>query len=289
MVINLSRHRAAIIIGLLLIIMTLLLSGVLGHNKHHEKAQPKSEIQQKYGQYLTWKEVNRLFPKYAKATITDFETQKSFNVQRRGGQKHADVQPLTAEDTAVMKAIYSGKWSWKRRAVVVTLEDGARIAASMAGMPHGQGAIRGNKFNGHFCLHFRGSKTHGSGKVDLAHQMMIEKAAGRLETKLLELPAREVIVRFFTAVDQGDKGIALKLVYPQNQPANSLNLDRIDSVRIESIKQVSSTCFQVKIRLQCRDQKPAVYKTKEINLVPDRKGWLIQADSIRPLFTNSTF
>ena len=53
-----------------------------------------------------------------------------------------------------MKTIYQGKWSWQRKAIIVELEDGRRLAASMHGMPHGAGAIRGNNFNGHFCVHF---------------------------------------------------------------------------------------------------------------------------------------
>lgn len=60
------------------------------------------------------------------------ETGLQFQVQRRAGKNHADVQPLTKQDTAVMKQIYQGKWSWKRRAILVRKDD-QFLAASMHG------------------------------------------------------------------------------------------------------------------------------------------------------------
>ncbi len=39
-----------------------------------------------------------------------------------------------------MKEIYGGKWSWKRRAIIVIHQD-QWIAASMHGMPHGAGVM----------------------------------------------------------------------------------------------------------------------------------------------------
>ena len=92
-----------------------------------------------------------------------------------GGTNNADVEALTASDTAIVKSIY-GNWSWARRAVVVNY-GGRKIAGSMNGMPHGQQTIWNNNFNGQFCIHFLGSKTHGSGRVDPDHQAMVRKAA----------------------------------------------------------------------------------------------------------------
>lgn len=130
------------------------------------------------GDLIPWSEANRIFAMYDRALITDVETGLSFGVQRRGGSKHADSQPLTAEDTDIMKKIYGGQWSWERRAIVVTV-DGRNLAASMNGMPHAAGAIQNNNFDGHFCIHFLNSRTHGSNQVDAAHQAMIQKAAGK--------------------------------------------------------------------------------------------------------------
>lgn len=138
----------------------------------------KQQAQEMYGELLVWEEVNHLFPKYATARVTDIYTGLSFTVQRREGSAHADVQPLTAADTAVMKKIYGGQWSWDRRGIIVEI-GGYRIAASMHGMPHGGGKIVDNNFPGHFCIHFLGSYVHGGG-MDERHHREILKAAGKL-------------------------------------------------------------------------------------------------------------
>ena len=85
-----------------------------------------------------------------------------------------DTEPLTAEDTAIMKEIYGGAWSWDRRAILVKY-DGHVYAASMNGMPHGTSTID-NGFDGHFCVHFTGSKTHGTDRVDEDHQAAVAQA-----------------------------------------------------------------------------------------------------------------
>ncbi|HWJ79373.1 MAG TPA: hypothetical protein VNR61_15000, partial [Niallia sp.] len=79
---------------------------------------------------LSWEKVHEILPKYSKFTVLDVETGKKFKVQRRAGNRHADVQPLTSKDTKIMKEIYGGKWSWKRRAIIVIHRD-RWIAASM--------------------------------------------------------------------------------------------------------------------------------------------------------------
>ena len=124
-----------------------------------------------------WKsDIQKIFAKGVTATITDVETGLTWKEQRRGGTNHADVQPLTKEDTANLKKAYGGKWSWNRRAIWVTI-NGENYAASMNGMPHGGSSIKNNNFDGHHCIHFTNSRTHCSNKVCPNHQKMIEKAA----------------------------------------------------------------------------------------------------------------
>lgn len=154
---------------------------------------------------LEWKAVNQLFPKYSKFTVLDIETGMQFNVQRRAGSHHADVQPLTAKDTKIMKKIYGGKWSWKRRAVLIINKDRI-IAASMHGMPHGAGALK-NNFPGHFCIHFHGSTTHSTNTMDLSHMLMIYKASGKLEEYLVKANPYEVITAFVAGLKQQDNQI----------------------------------------------------------------------------------
>ena len=100
----------------------------------------------------------------------------AWRVKRSGGTNHADVQPLTAADTAAMKKACGGSWSWNRRAIFVTI-NGVNYAASMNCMPHGSGSITDNDFNGHHCIHFTNSRTHGTNKVCSLHQAAIKKAA----------------------------------------------------------------------------------------------------------------
>lgn len=110
-------------------------------------------------------------------TVTDVETGIAWREKRTGGTNHADSQPLTAEDTAAMLKAYGGSWSWNRRAVFVTV-DGVNYAASINGMPHGSGdSIPDNNYDGHHCIHFTNSRTHGTNSVDSAHQAAVNKAA----------------------------------------------------------------------------------------------------------------
>ncbi|RSK51800.1 hypothetical protein [Bacillus canaveralius] len=156
-------------------------------------------------QMLQWEEVNKLIPKFSTFTVEDVETGKRFTVQRRAGSSHADVQPISKKHTKTMKKIYSGKWSWKRRAIIVE-HKGKRIAASMHGMPHGAGAIT-NNFPGHFCIHFFGSTTHRTDHMDLSHKLMVFKAAGQLEGYLAAASPLELINAYIAGFKEEDEKI----------------------------------------------------------------------------------
>jgi len=121
-------------------------------------------------------DVTSVIPKGAKFTIKDVHTGKTFTARRWSGVNHLDAEPLTAEDTATMKAIYGGAWSWNRRPILI-LYKGHVYAASMNGMPHGTTTIDNNNFDGHFCIHFKNSKTHGTDKVDAGHQKAVTVAS----------------------------------------------------------------------------------------------------------------
>lgn len=131
---------------------------------------------------VSWDNVNQFIPIGSVFRIIDIETGLSFRAYRKGGHLHADSEPLSREDTAIFSAIYGGRWSWERRAVLVEFRT-RRIAASINGMPHGRQAIAGNGFNGHFCVHFQGSRLHKSGRIDQLHQEKILQAAGMLRIR----------------------------------------------------------------------------------------------------------
>lgn len=134
------------------------------------------------------------------ATVIDVYTGLRFNIKRTYGHNHADSETLTANDTSIMKEIYGGEFSWERRPIIL-ITHGRKIAASMAGMPHagrenlpadewvsnrseGYGAgynldaVKGNNMSGHFDVHFLGSRTHASDRVDEKHQEAVHIAAG---------------------------------------------------------------------------------------------------------------
>lgn len=123
---------------------------------------------------LEWFDHENTIPKGARIVIKDVYTGKTFNAVRWSGASHMDTQPASKEDTATMKAIYGGSWSWSRRPILVQY-NGHVYAASMNGMPHGTSTID-NGFDGHFCIHFTGSKTHGTDKVDSDHQSCVQTA-----------------------------------------------------------------------------------------------------------------
>lgn len=124
---------------------------------------------------LQWFGSEGIIPKGAVFTVKDCATGKTFQAKRWSGANHLDAEPLTDEDAAVMKDVYGGAWSWRRRAILVRY--GGRVyAASMNGMPHGTDTVGGNGFDGHFCIHFTGSKTHETDRVDGEHQNAVQTA-----------------------------------------------------------------------------------------------------------------
>ncbi|NGQ94275.1 hypothetical protein G3578_03685 [Brevibacillus sp. SYP-B805] len=181
----------------------ILLSGTVSRELEHWVTAAE---QKHFGRFLAWELVRKDFHRMSYADVIDLETGQRFRVQRRAGSRHADVQPLTKEDTRIMKGIYQGKWSWKRRAILVKVGNNC-YAASMHGMPHGAGAIKGNDFPGHFCIHFAGSTTHRRNVPDPSHSLMILKAAGKLPQQLMTAEPHMLVEYFLTAAREQDTAI----------------------------------------------------------------------------------
>ncbi len=118
---------------------------------------------------------NEWLHKGARFTVTDVKTGLSFRARRFGGWYHADVEPITSGDTAIMKRIAGGKWSWDRRPIWVTYA-GKTVAASMHCMPHMSNPTRSNNFDGHFCIHLKNSKVHETSKPCPRHQACVQSA-----------------------------------------------------------------------------------------------------------------
>ncbi len=145
------------------------------NSKNAKKATASDTAASRKTERLNWfKGGSNTIPKGAVFKVKDIRTGKVFTVRRWSGYNHLDAEPLTRSDTNTMKSIY-GHWSWRRRPILVKY-NGHVYAASMNGMPHGTSTISNNGFDGHFCIHFYGSKTHGSGKVDAQHQNCVAVA-----------------------------------------------------------------------------------------------------------------
>lgn len=126
-------------------------------------------------------DIQKVWAKGETAVVTDVYTGISFVARRWSGYLHADVEPLTAKDTAAMCKIYGVSdaqeiedrtnelQTWRRRPLWVTV-DGRTFAASMYGVPHNYpdgDTIRDNNYNGQFCIHFVNSRVHKSEAIDV--------------------------------------------------------------------------------------------------------------------------
>lgn len=146
---------------------------------HHIPVKPV--VSEKHGELLDWwTEAQYVFQIGDVAKITDLQTGRSWNVKRTIGANHADSEPLTSEDAAIMKEVWGGEYSWKARAVIVEV-DGRRIAASMTSYPHDIEYIKDNNFPGHFDIHFLNSTRHSDGQISDAHQQQVKIAAGLMQ------------------------------------------------------------------------------------------------------------
>lgn len=165
---------------LILIGQELLIPGEGPYPTYPEVSRGSSNRARKplYGELVSWWTVDSLFPRGSTAVLQDWETGKQFSIYRLFGANHADCEPLTAQDSQIMKECFGGQWSWERRPAILLI-GGRAIACSMAGMPHGTSQdIYGNDFDGHFDLHFLHSRTHGTDVVDPGHQAAVYRAAG---------------------------------------------------------------------------------------------------------------
>ena len=287
MIINVRIHRMMIAVTgatlLILMMILLLFKGVFTGSDTGE-SQPPSLNADIYGEFLPWKDVDKLFPRGSNAVVVDVDSGISFQVQRRGGSSHVDAQPLTAGDSAAMKEAYGGRWSWKRRAVLVVLPEGRKIAASMAGMPHGQGAIANNDFDGHFCIHFRDSKTHGSRKTDLAHQIMIWKASGTIDEHTKDLDPEGVIALLFTALDQHEYSISRQLIHPDiDVNPLLLQLQQIERIRCDTAKALGGDQFSVDVSIIFADSTQEVRQKAVLTVYGEESPFKIAASSLLQL------
>lgn len=153
-----------------------------------------------YGEYLDWKNAKKILKRNKTIlTVKELKTGLKFKVKVTSGSNHADVEPLTNNDTKTIKKIWGG-FSWVRKPVLVYV-NGRTIAASMTAMPHagvegkaggkyvsgrsggyGYGYnfdfVKGNGISGHMDIHFKNSRRHKDNRKDSKHQNCVKIAAG---------------------------------------------------------------------------------------------------------------
>jgi len=113
---------------------------------------------------MNWSDVKPILKTGVAIPVYDIGTGLTYYVKSFSNGMHADVEPATKDDTAIMKRTYNNHWSWDGRPVWVTI-GGHVIAAAINGMPHGGGVIDDDGMNGQICLHFKGSTVHNGNMV----------------------------------------------------------------------------------------------------------------------------
>ena len=84
----------------------------------------------------------------------DPDTGISWTLRIMSRGNHADVEPLTAADTAAMFQAFGNKESWGPKVVYIKLPDGRWSIASTHNVAHGSQTIPDNNFDGQNCVHF---------------------------------------------------------------------------------------------------------------------------------------
>ncbi len=124
--------------------------------------------------YTTIKSVAK---QYQYATVYDIATGISWQVHMFSLGAHADVEPLTAMDTAKMLRAF-GSETWEPRAVWVSFSNGQTYIGSTHSNPHGTQHITDNNFSGHTCIHFprTSAQVAAIGPYATRHQTTIDTA-----------------------------------------------------------------------------------------------------------------
>ena len=129
--------------------------------------------------YANWyDEIRAKVRKQPNATVYDFTTGISWQVNMFSFGAHADSEPITQKDTENMMRAFGGTHTWTPKPVWVVLSDGTVYLASLHNMEHGVQHNTKNGFNGHICLHFPRTmaQVERIGSYATSHQKAIDLA-----------------------------------------------------------------------------------------------------------------
>ena len=127
--------------------------------------------------YANWyTEIRSRCRTYPYATVYDYNTGLSWKVHMFSIGAHADSEPMTAADTAIMNQAFGGKTTWTPKPVWVVMSDGRVYMASTHNVPHEVQHNTSNNFPGHLCIHFprTQAEVEAIGPYATSHQRAIE-------------------------------------------------------------------------------------------------------------------
>ena len=118
-------------------------------------------------------------------TIYDPDTGLHYSLHMFSLGKHADSEPPTAEDAAIMNQV-CGENNWTPKAVWVIFSDGRVYLASTHSHGHEVDHTSGNDLVGHICLHFPRvmSEAEATGPYAVSHQKAILREWERITSTL---------------------------------------------------------------------------------------------------------
>lgn len=126
-------------------------------------------------QYANWYSVIRaIAKKMPDVIIYDPDSGLHFNLHMFSFGKHADAEPPTAADTAILNQIV-GVNTWTPKYVWVIFPDGQVFIGSIHSHGHEVDHTAGNDLEGHICLHFPRvmSEAEATGPYAVSHQKEI--------------------------------------------------------------------------------------------------------------------
>lgn len=113
-------------------------------------APDKSKIKLMYW----YTEVKPILKGKSSIYVYDPATSIGFTLHLYSLGRHADVEPMTADDTAKMMEAFGGVATWTPKFVYVLLPNGQWTVATMHNVAHGGQSIKDNNFDGQNCVHF---------------------------------------------------------------------------------------------------------------------------------------
>ncbi len=137
--------------------------------------------------YANWyTEIRSRARTYPYATVYDYNTGLSWKVHMFSIGAHADCEPMSAADTAIMVQAFGGKYVWTPKPVWVVMSDGRVYMASTHDSPHGVQHNTSNNFPGHLCIHFprTQAEVEAIGTYATSHQKAIDKGWQDTQNKI---------------------------------------------------------------------------------------------------------